>query len=109
MIYQKPSLKFIQTRPSGSVADVCWSTAIAMGNNGDTFFFDVSGPGYIELRMFGGADSGCTCAMVQIVAYHGGATSATDSEVWAALQTGCNSCPRFQGSPFQDDPLPSWS
>ena len=107
MSYEKPKMKFVSTQAEDAVADICW--AYATGHLGQSMYYDVSGAGYAEIAIYE-TTGGCTGAIVTIVAYHDGATSASEQEVREAIAKGGGSKAQpFKGSPFESSPDPSWS
>jgi hypothetical protein len=72
-------------------------------------YCDIPGAGYAEIAIYE-TTGGCTGAIVTIVAYHGGATSADEQYVLDAIAKGGGSKAQpFKNSPFEKKPDPSWS
>ena len=107
MSYEKPKMKFVATQAEDAVADICW--AHATGHLGQSMYCDIPGAGYAEIAIYE-TTGGCTGAIVTIVAYHDGATSADEQYVLDAIAKGGGSKAQpFKGSPFERNPDPSWS
>ncbi|MDD6276745.1 MAG: hypothetical protein PUB20_07985 [Clostridia bacterium] len=109
--YVEPQTKFVATRASGALADVCW----AYGKNGKEFFYNTSGPGYVKINMqAGNGCDGSTIASIQwydpSISGYTDATAAQIAEVQAGVDmaTG-NSAEPFKGSPFSNSVDSSWS
>ena len=107
MSYEKPKMKFVATQAEDAVSDICW--AYATGHLGKSMYCDVPGAGYAEIAIYE-TTGGCTGAIVTIVGYHDGATSASEQFVWDEIARGGGSKAQpFKGSPFESSPDPDWS
>ncbi len=108
MKYERPSVKFVETLPSHSIADICW----AYGANGKKFYYNSPGTGYVELKLnVKGSCDIVTPNDVTIVYLNGAQPSAElIADLAAAMATaGGNSAEPFKGSPFEKSPSSSWS
>ena len=100
-------MNFVATQAKDAVADICW--AYATGHLGKSMYYDIPGKGYAEIAIYE-TTGGCDGAIVTIVGYHNGATSADEQKVWDAITiSGGNSAEPFKGSPFVRKPDPNWS
>lgn len=102
--YSEPKSRFVQMRGAQAVADVCW----AFAKNGKEFYYNTSGPGHVKITMT--TTGGCDGGTIASVEYLNGATEDKRSEIEAAVAlAGGNSAEPFKGSPFAQNPDPTWS
>lgn len=102
--YVEPKSSFVRMRGAAAVADVCWAYA----NNKKEFYYNTSGPGYAKITLT--TTRGCNGATIANVEYLDGATDDKRAEIDAAVASaGGNKAESFSGSPFSNDPNPSWS
>lgn len=108
MKYEKPKIKFVKTEMESSVSAICW--AYATGHLGTSFFYDSTGPGYVEL-VVSDTTGGCDGAILEVIGYHNGATVEDGMEALAAIPEfgKGNSAEPYKGSVFERKPDPSWS
>lgn len=114
--YKKPEMSFVELRGADAVADVCW----AFAKNGQPFYLDFDGPGYMEIKM-NPSESGCDGGTIKEVLYYkDGAFDHkcmdTMDEHYQEVLKGVkaspgngNSAEPFKGSPFSGTPDGSWS
>lgn len=108
MKYEKPKIKFVKTQMDSSVSAICW--AYATGHLGSSFYYDSSGPGYVEL-VVSETTGGCNGAIIQVVGYHNGATVEDGQEALERIPIfgGGNRAEPYKNSPFEKKPSSSWS
>lgn len=108
MKYEKPKIKFVKTEMESSVSAICW--AYATGHLGTSFYYDSTGPGYVELKITS-TTNGCTGAVIEVVGYHNGATVEDGMEALAVIPEfgGGSKAQPYKNSPFETSPDPSWS
>lgn len=111
--YEKPGIKFVETRADQAVANTCWG-----GHGTDTtWYYDTKGTGYVSFQISGGS---CTLNLSSLKYYEykdepGVPLSTSDpkyQEMYAALmKSGGDSGNPFKGENFDFPvrPDPSWS
>ena len=109
--YTSPEMYWTPICSNRAVADVCWAYA----NNTQPFYYNTYGTGYAELYAVGG---GCTKDVVFEIKYYPENMSAAekalaDSDMQRVIAqvkaTMTNKPNNYKGSPFVQDPSPSWS
>lgn len=112
--YVRPSLQWVAMEANEAVADICWGYA----NNGKEFYHDIPGMGYAILEIV--SSGGCKADLVFVVEFSNGAqmTAAQKAAAQAYIdkaiatakaQSGSGNVSSYKGSPFVDNPSPSWS
>lgn len=116
--YKKPEVEFVALRAEKAVADTCWAYA----NNGQIFYYDYKGEGYLSLRLNKVQGNGCngTTNVIDVVYYIGGVKQnyvpdGALKEVQDAIEAtkqgsgSGNSAEPFAGDNFGNKVNPGWS